>query len=471
MSFDCPQILRFPEVHKAPRSHAVIVTSYRTGATEGRNVGVPGYSYDFVLQLFAPLIQQWGELIVIPRDEVDHAVKEARTRGLEPIHLSFLPLHDVRLANDAPNVVVPAWEYPDIPDHEFDNKPENNWVEMAARCDMLLVGGPFTADAFRRTKIRTPIRIVQVPTPDEYFHVPPWDPGQHRSLNCPHHTCSYPDRMPIVAVGPVVPSAYPSSTWRRKVVRLLHNIVRPVYRCGLRQIVSERLHFAVKTAVDHGLCAWRDPQVSWPPKLPKSTESRLNLSGVVYVSIFNPIDYRKNWQDLLTGFLWALGDCEDATLVLKLITNQPRMVEDVQTFYRRVNIPHRCRVVFIPDFLRDEQLIELAGAATYYLSTTRAEGNCLPLLNYLAAGRPGISPCHTAVADYFGRDVGFVVESHAEPRCLPTRQPTPREHHVAAGGMDVASGADSAELRGDQTRSINVSQTCPQRPREDAQME
>ena len=114
---------------------------------------------------------------------------------------------------------------------------------------------------------------------------------------------------------------------------------RTVYRCGLRQIVSERLHFAVKTAVDHGLCAWRDPQVSWPPKLPKSTESRLNLSGVVYVSIFNPINYRKNWQDLLTGFLWALGDCEDATLVLKLITNQPRMVEDVQTFYRRAEHP------------------------------------------------------------------------------------------------------------------------------------
>ena len=152
--------------------------------------------------------------------------------------------------------------------------------------------------------------------------------------------------------------------------------------------------------------------------MPRSSESRLNLSGVVYTSIFNPTDGRKNWEDLLTGFLYALKDCEDATLVLKLITNQPE-VDEIWNFYHRIDIPHRCKVVFVSDFLTDEQLVELAGATTYYITTTRAEGNCLPLMNYLAAGRPGISPCHTAIADYFGRDIGFVVESHPEPAAFP----------------------------------------------------
>jgi hypothetical protein len=40
-------------------------------------------------------------------------------------------------------------------------------------------------------------------------------------------------------------------------------------------------------------------------------------------------------------------------------------------------------------------------------------------MNHLAAGRPAISPCHTAIADYFSRDIGFVVESHPEPAAFP----------------------------------------------------
>ena len=178
-----PCILPFPKAAISPPSRVVIVTSYLTGAPDGKNVGRPGYSYDFVVQLFAPLIERWGKLVVVPREEIDRAVEEARSCGLGPLHLSFLPLQDVRLAADAPNIVVPAWEFPDIPDHGFDHKPENNWVEMAARCDQLIVGGPFTVKAFRRAGVRTPIQIVPVPTPDEYFHVPSWNPDQRAELD------------------------------------------------------------------------------------------------------------------------------------------------------------------------------------------------------------------------------------------------------------------------------------------------
>jgi hypothetical protein len=184
-------------------------------------------------------------------------------------------------------------------------------------------------------------------------------------------------------------------------------------------LASERFQFAMKTATYFGRCAWQDPNLFSPPPMPRTSASPLNLSGIVYSSIFNPRDHRKNWEDLLTGFLFALKDCEDATLVLKLITDQPRAVDELWNFYHRTGIPHRCKVVFVPDFLSDEQLVELAGATTYYITTTRAEGNCLPLMNHLAAGRPAISPRHTAIADYFSRDIGFTVESHPEPAAFP----------------------------------------------------
>jgi hypothetical protein len=87
--------------------------------------------------------------------------------------------------------------------------------------------------------------------------------------------------------------------------------------------------------------------------------------------------------------------------------------------YLRRGIRHRCRIVFVCDFLTDEQMAGLCAATTYYVQATRAEGNCLPLMNYLAAGRPGISPCHSSMGDYFGPESGFVVASHPEPAAWP----------------------------------------------------
>ena len=163
---------------------AVILTSYMTGATSGKNLGVPGYSYDFVAQLFVPLLSRWGEVIQVSRqaEALEAAVSAARRRGLDPVHVSFLPFQDCYLTPSAPNVVVPAWEFPDLPDHVFDGNPNNNWVATANQCDLVIVGGQFTVDTFQRAGIRTPVRIVPVPTPDEYFRIPAWRADQHVQL-------------------------------------------------------------------------------------------------------------------------------------------------------------------------------------------------------------------------------------------------------------------------------------------------
>lgn len=425
MGLDSPQILSFSRSARASChsgcDRSVIVSSYATGAPKGNNLGTPGYSYDFVVKLFAPLIERWGRLVVVPREKVDAAVAEARSRGYAPVHLSFLPLQDVCLATDAPNIVVPAWEYPDIPDHAFDQNPQNNWVEMAARCDSLIVGGPFTVAAFRRAGVRSPIHTVQVPIPDGYFEVPAWIPGQETVLSFSGHTFSWPVPMQDVVehqtLGLLCRNLASPRRWANHCV----SAARFVYRRTVALVLPKHVHYAMKAALSSGVEAWRGTTQSFPfaKKKVKASQPLLDVSGVVYTSIFNPKDHRKNWEDLLTGFLCAMKDHEDATLVLKLITNDPAAVDEVWNFYRGAGIPHRCRVVFVSGFLQDDQLLELAQASTYYITTTRAEGNCLPLMNYLAAGRPGISPCHTAISDYFDQDVGFVVDSHPEPAAFP----------------------------------------------------
>jgi len=82
-------------------------------------------------------------------------------------------------------VVVAAWEFPDVPDHAFDGEPRNDWVQGANRCALVIVGGPFTADALRRAGVRTPIRIVPVTVGPEYFQVPGWSPNRRTLLDCP----------------------------------------------------------------------------------------------------------------------------------------------------------------------------------------------------------------------------------------------------------------------------------------------
>ncbi len=382
---------------------AILLTSYRTGATRGRNLGTPGYSYDIVAELFCPLLERWGGVVRVGRSprELEKAAHDARLRGCEPIHVSFLPFQDAPLAPSVPNVVVPAWEFPDVPDHAFDGNPQNDWVATAAHCAGVIVGGPYTADAFRRAGITTPIHVVPVPTPESYFALPRWEPDKPTLLGCHAYIFPHPD-----AHHP--PTALPPPS-RRPLRGSLRGRVRRFYQRLVKPLLPPAVHNALRSASRR----WLDPFGR------ANRHPYLELSGVVYTSIFNPGDGRKNWEDLLSGFLTALGDCADATLVLKLITTNPEALARVAAYYRKLDRRHRCRIVFVTDYLSDEQMHELARASAYYITTTKAEGNCLPVMNYLAAGRPVISTCNTAVSDYFDAGLGFVLESHPEPAIWP----------------------------------------------------
>jgi len=355
------------------------LTCYMTGSTEGKNLGIAGYSHDFVAKLFSQLLSRWGKVVLVPnpKKNLESAAQEARDQGWKPLHLSVLPFQDVCIAPTIPNVVMPAWEFPDVPDHGFDGNPQNDWPATADRCDLVLVSGPFTEQALRKGGARVPIRIVPVPTPDDYFSVSDWAPGQKVSIDCPAY------------VFPQAASRSPATSPIRRGVEGIASLFKRRHSVGSRMA------------------------------LPYQCSLPIDLSGIVYTSVFNPEDGRKNWTDLLTGFLHALGDREDATLVLKLVTKNADAVKKVIKYYQGRDVPHRCKVVVIGDFLSEQQMYQLAAASTYYLQTTKAEGNCLPLMNYLAAGRPGISPNHSAMSDYFEESVGFVIKSHPEPSAWP----------------------------------------------------
>ena len=98
------EILPHPNCHQPlpPRRPMVTLLScYMTGSTEGRNLGTPGYSHDFVARAYAPLLKQFGEVRVVPdaKSDLEPMVDAVYAEGKLPLHFSILPLQDVVLSS------------------------------------------------------------------------------------------------------------------------------------------------------------------------------------------------------------------------------------------------------------------------------------------------------------------------------------------------------------------------------------
>jgi hypothetical protein len=395
----------------------LLVTSMYSESDLARLLGRDSYSYRYVYRAFAPLLDRWGrhQEASGPRGVLEDAVAEARRQRCEPIHLSFLPLHLMDVVPDVPNVAVPAWEFPDIPAFDLENDPRQNWLRRAEQLDLIITHTQFSRAAFVRAGLRTPVHVVPVPIPSAYFQTPDWQPEQRVVLNCPCYVFPQPTALPRPA-RPWVNRETGHLPTRLSLRQLYKQCIKAMpRRFGKAMNRSAR---AVRAALWSARQVFKEHDVRemYPPR------PNLELSGVVYTAILNPFDARKNWQDLLSGYLVALKDREDATLVVKLVVSadwEAAALAEMFAFYRSTGLSHRCKLLFVTAYLSDEQLVELTKASTYYVNTSRAEGSCLPLQNFMAAGRPALAPPHTGMADSIDGDCGFTLESHPEPAPWP----------------------------------------------------
>lgn len=400
------------------RRRAVVVSSIFKQAAVLQKMGNAAYSYHFVFRAFRSMLERWGQVseVTHPESRLDFALYQARRAGCEPLHLSFLPFQFTYLTRRAPNVIFPFWEFPDVPADDAEFNSRNNWVRIANRFNQVLTASSGTRDDLLRAGVRTPIHVVPVPIRDEFFTVPAWRLGQEVVLECPCYL--FPQPMPQAPVfNPYV--AYEPYRFDRK------GRLRAAYKFRIRPRLPAWFDTAL-TKVGRYLVTGKwdnpNPNVPYSGPLPYPFHAQLPLSGVVYTAIFNPFDPRKNWEDLLSAYLAALRDCDDATLVVKLATNEQlagRAFRRIFWWYRQLPQNHKCKLAIVAALLSESQMTELARASTYYVNTAHAEGACLPLQEFLAAGRPGLAPVHTAMAEYFDDTVGLVVRSSPEPAAIP----------------------------------------------------
>jgi glycosyltransferase involved in cell wall biosynthesis len=341
----------------------IIVYSETNEKNISKNYGAAEYSYYFVLKEFLPVLQKLGKVITVtdPESEVDPIY--ARSTLEECVFLSFSPPHRTIANLKCPTIPVLAWEYEDIPAEIWDNDPRNDWRFTLGKLGFAITHSRHTARAIRKA-MRQDYPVAAIPAPV-------WD--RYRKLYDKNITVQN-NRLTINFSGYFIDTA--DSQWREKLAQAEASLYQ------------------------------------------KSASA--TLSGTIYTTVLNPLDDRKNWIDIITAFIQAFANREDATLLLKFTNKDTARWFDI-LIETLLSLPdHKCRIIMINGFIDDESYEGLARNTTYTVNASKGEGQCLPLMEYMSAGSPAISPDHTGMEDYVNSNNSFIVESSLEPTFWPS---------------------------------------------------
>lgn len=349
------------------------------GNTISKNFGGAEYSYWFVRKAFRPLLERFGVVVPVanPAKEVDPIHRSATQHGIPSLFLSFNPPHCTPLGLDCPTVPVFAWEYDTIPTEIWHDDPLNDWAGVLRSVPAAVTHSRYSADAIRRSLGPDyPVRVIPAPV----YAAKAGHAGSARGW---HEAFEF-----DVGTGLVIDS---------------RAIDLSLFAFGRAETVGAHALGLLEQAA-----AVRGRPVQ-----------RLTLTGVVYSSVFNTVDGRKNWNDMVAGFVWAFRHEPHATLVLKVAHRS--MQEGVLPILAELGKlgPFACRVVVVHGLLSDEEYARLVEVSAYTVNTSHGEGQCLPLMEFMAAGRPAITVRHSAMLDYVSTENAFVVASDARPGFWP----------------------------------------------------
>ena len=354
----------------------IVIYSDTNASSIVSNLGLPEYSYYFVLKEFRPVLEQLGIVVTVmnPALEVDTIYRNAKAHGESCVFLSFSPPHKTEVDLECPTIPVFAWEFSTLPTESWLGEPRHDWRYVFDRLGSTITHSEFTSDVVRQTM--TPaFPVASIPAPV-------WD--RFSALREKSSIANFPDGIELNVEGTVIDS---------------RSVDLSPYGASQRGEPK--------------------PVLVRPPALARREPAKVHIDGVVYTSVFNPLDGRKNWYDMISAFCWAFRDIEDATLVLKLTHNDPQVGIDnlLENVYKLT--PFKCRILLIHGYLSDADYESLVSVTTYVLNTSHGEGQCLPLMEFMSCGKPAVAPRNTAMADYIDSYNAFVLDSSAEPSNWP----------------------------------------------------
>lgn len=322
------------------------------------NLGITDYSYYFVLKRFEPLLAEYGRVTIIkePSADIDKLQLDPNE---QPIYVSFTPPHLCYIPQSIPCICVFAWEYGSLPSETFGADPMDDWVATLSRMDGCITHSSFAADQVRDELGATyPIASIPAPLWDDY--------------------CKSPSVLTTE--------------------KLQQSFTLKTDGAILHATYDAKGSFVLNESIADSHC--------------KTVETE--LSGVIYTTVTNLNDGRKNWTDAVTAFCYALRDKADATLIVKSTYHEYDLCRDHMLDRLSKLRGFRCNVVFLHGFLDNDSYDNLMTRTHYAVNSSRGEGQCLPLMEFMSAGKPAVTPRHSAMLDYVNENNAFVVYSSLE---------------------------------------------------------
>jgi len=399
-----------------------LLYSATTSRSLQKSLGRAEYSYYFVREKFRAMLEKRATVIVVadPEKEVDAIYDLMRAQGRDCVFLSFCPPHRMPRTTRCPTVPVFAWEFDSIPDEVWDDDERNDWRTVLARGGQAITHSQYSAQAIK-SAMGSDFHVEAMAAPVWDHYQPPRGNSSKRALDehakLELHRAVVDTRTPstfmVTASNPLVP--------RRSFANRLN--VTAVYAIAwYRDVVRDLLPLALKKRISQlGGALHRFVRKRTVGTRPREHRElvHLELGGMIFLSVFNPWDGRKNWTEMLTAFCCSLATYPDATLILKFVhADSSGAMEEVRSILTRLP-PFRCRVIAIDEFLDDDRYRQLLAAATFAVNSSLAEGQCLPLMEAMSCGTPVISPRHTGMREYVDGQVGFVLRSSLELCCWP----------------------------------------------------
>lgn len=352
----------------------LLIHAQITAARVAENPGQPECDVHFALEKFRPILEKLGAVknVENPETDVDAIHAECAARDEACVFLSFSLPNRTPLNLTCPTLPVFAWEFDTIPDEAWDNDARHDWRHCLGRAGWAIVHSAFAAEAVRAA-MGSDFPVLPLPAPV-------WDDV---------------DKLRI---------AFPRAALPGKIALPPERILFDTRTTDLSAYAPNRSTEALPVSGENTL-------------LPKTVAP--DIEGILYTTILSPYDSRKNWVDMLFAFCWAFGDTPDATLIMELTDRDNSMA--LESFKKCLYqlTPFKCRVVAVQGPLDNDNRTRLMQSTAYFLNASHAEGQCLPLMEFLSFGVPAVAPRHTALVDYIDDGVAFVAGSSAQPTCWP----------------------------------------------------
>jgi glycosyltransferase involved in cell wall biosynthesis len=336
----------------------------------GSHLGAPDYSYWFVRKAFRRALERLGVVVPItdPAREVDRISSAATTHGESSVYLSYCPPHSTTVSSVCPTVPVFAWEFNTLPNEPWQGEVRNDWAQVLRQVPAAITHSQFALQVVRRA-LGENYPIWSIPAPMYQANV--------------RHATS-------------------ARGWRAPTELKISGLAIDAGNVDLSLFNVDRSRTDGSRAIK-ALSARVQSRGNKP--------LRFVLSGVVYTAVLNPVDQRKNWMDLVAAFIWAFRDNPEATLLLK-ITHYDAVVGVVPILSDlSKHGDFKCRVLIVHGMIAQDEYDSLVEVTSYAVNTSTGEGQCLPLMEFMSAGRPAVTPLHTAMLDYVTPDNSFVMGS------------------------------------------------------------